>query len=182
MRIKNIIVLLSLIFLTTICGWAQVINALTWDFKAEIEENETYLISTATIKKGYHINSQFLGNDGPISTEINFTPNKNYKLVGKNKELSKTITKFDEVFDMDVVYFINKAIFKQKIEVLSKEDFKIIGSVYFQVCDEEKCLMPTEEDFEINVKGKPDGVIPELPNPLKISEKEEEIEKKKVKL
>ena len=94
---KNIVLTLTFILTTILSGYGQVINAVNWNYESKVIDNETFLISTATIKEGYHFSSQFLEGEGPIATEINFTPNSNYKLIGKSKELSKSYTEYDDI-------------------------------------------------------------------------------------
>ena len=109
---KIFLALLALAF--TFSGISQIYDPVDWSFAVEQEGNETYLVSTATIEKGWHVYSQVLESDeGPVATDFTFTENTNYELVGKNVE-SKTYKEFDPNFDMNLTFFKNKAVFKQK--------------------------------------------------------------------
>ena len=61
----------------------------------------------------------------------------------------------DSQFDNQTLrYFEHKAVFKQKIKVLSKNDFKVTGSLEFMCCNDEKCIIAAHEfkrsgNFEI---------------------------------
>ena len=41
----------------------------------------------------------------------------------------------------------------RKIKVTSATDFKLVGNVYFMVCDEAQCLPPEEVEFSFDIKG-----------------------------
>ena len=56
---------------------------------------------------------------------------------------------------MEVLYFEKEAVFKQKIKVLSKIDFTIIGTIDYMVCLTQ-CVL-SDEEFSFKVKGNPEG-------------------------
>jgi thiol:disulfide interchange protein len=147
---------------------AQIFNPVKWSYNVETgNEKECTLVLTANIEKGWHLYSQFIGNDGPIPTSFKFEKGKNYELVGLVSE-GKPIEEYDKNFEMTLKFFANKAIFKQKIKVLSKKDFVVKGTLEFMVCDDHKCLPPEEIEFSFNVKGNEKEVkgeiIPNDPN------------------
>jgi thiol:disulfide interchange protein DsbD len=53
---------------------------------------------------------------------------------------------------MQITYFANKADFKQRIKLKGKKPFQVKSIVEFMVCDDSKCLPPSEVDlvFSIN--------------------------------
>ncbi len=147
---------------------AQIFNPVKWSYTVEQgNDKECTLVLTANIEKGWHLYSQFIGNDGPIPTSFKFEKNKNYELVGLVSE-GKPIEEYDKNFEMTLKFFANKAIFKQKIKVLSKKDFVVKGTLEFMVCDDHKCLPPEEIEFSFNLKGNEKEVkgeiIPNNPN------------------
>ncbi len=148
---KHILFALSVLFCTIIN--AQIEDPVSWSFSVEQNGEEATLISTATIEEGWHVYAQVLESDqGPVATEFTFKPNVGYALNGKNEE-SETHQEYDKNFEMNLSFFEDKAVFKQKINVTSATDFKIDGNVYFMVCNDEKCLPPTEEEFSFDIKG-----------------------------
>ncbi len=66
------------------------------------------------------------------------------------EEISEPEVKFDPSFNLDLNMFSHEAIFKQKIKVLSEEEFTITGSLEYMCCDDERCLPPTEEEFSFH--------------------------------
>jgi len=60
---------------------------------------------------------------------------------------------FDEMFQMEIGYFLNKAQFAQSIQVLSKDSVAVKGYVEWMVCDNGSCLPPTEYEFAVKLPG-----------------------------
>ena len=138
-------------FLVSVSGFSQIYDPVDWSFTVEQNGNGTFLVSTATIEEGWHVYSQVLeSDDGPVATEFNFKPNSNYEKVGKNLE-SKTYKEYDPNFEMELSFFKDKAVLKQKINTKTDKAFSVKGSVYFMVCNESMCLPPSEQEFEFKV-------------------------------
>ena len=55
---------------------------------------------------------------------------------------------------MNIKYFENSTTFKQRIRVLTDDKIEILGTVEFMVCDDMRCLPPTEENIVFSVQGK----------------------------
>lgn len=132
---------------------AQVYAPVKWSSEVKQKGDEATLIIKAKIEKKWHLYAtQLPSDDGPIATEITFTPDPNYALLGALKE-SNYKSMFDPIFEMDVSFHEKKATFSQTIKVNSTDDFIVDGYVYYMVCDDEKCLPPEEIDFKFQIKG-----------------------------
>lgn len=141
---KMITLLFSVIFLSLN---AQIYNPVQWSTKVEkIADNEFYLISTASIEKGWKLYSQKIPSQGPVPTTFEYSKSADYQLVGSTEETG-TITKHDAVFDMEIGFFHTEAVFKQRIKT-SKPISSIKGSVEFMVCDDANCLPPDLVDLD----------------------------------
>lgn len=131
---------------------AQILEPVKWTTSVKkTSENEAVLIATATIDNDWHLYSQNVPEDGPIATTFSFDGNKNYLKKGNTlEETGHTVD--DPIFNMKIKYFANKAVFKQPIKLKAKSSFKVIASVEFMVCDNSRCLPPTEIPltFEVN--------------------------------
>ena len=150
------------IFLTYSLGiFSQIEDPLKWATSVEkTSETEFVLVSTATIDDGWHLYAQDVPEDGPIATSFTFENAKNdYSLKGNTTE-QEGITIDDPVFEMNIKFFENTAVFKQKIQTKSDLNF-IKGVVEFMVCDDTKCLPPTEIELFFNLK---EGVISKQSN------------------
>lgn len=131
-------------------------NPVKWSTQVEkISDSEYKLISIATIEKGSHLYAQNIPEGGPIPTEFTYAnKDKNYKLLGETEE-EEGITVNDAVFEMEIKYFEDTAIFEQNIQLVNSID-KISGSVLFMACDDEKCTPPTDVElvFVLNESAK----------------------------
>jgi len=81
---------------------------------------------------------------------IDFDPNEHIELIDSTIE-ENTETHFDTTFEMDLTSFSKEAIFKQKIKVKSGNVI-VKGNINFMVCNDGKCLPPTDKPFEIEIK------------------------------
>jgi thiol:disulfide interchange protein len=132
---------------------AQVLNPVKWSYSVNYtSESEAELQFTAKIDDKWHLYSQFVGENGPLPTVFNYEKNKSFEIVGKASESPKPEKVFDEMFQMDVLFFSNKAVFKQKIKLLTDKSFKITGNIEYMCCDDERCI-PLDADFEFSVVG-----------------------------
>lgn len=145
--------LLLIVLLIANAGFAQMLEPVKWAFSAKkTSDTEAEVIFTATMDKGWHLYSQYVPAGGPVATEFKLEKNKNFQTSGKVIE-PKPIEENDPNFDMVVKYFAKKAVFTQKIKILTTNDFKIKGSVYFMCCNDVNCLPPNEVLFEVSIKG-----------------------------
>jgi len=147
---KNILIFLSLTF--TLGIFSQIEDPLQWSTSVEkVSDTEFILISTATIEEGWHLYAQEVPEDGPIPTTFSFkTSKKEISLIGKTLEEKGHIVD-DPVFEMKIKFFENSAIFKQRVKTTSDIN-TINGVVEFMVCDDTKCLAPTEIDLVFTLK------------------------------
>ncbi len=141
------ILLLTFLFFFGIAQ-AQIFDPVDWSTtieKVADKENEYLLITTATIETGWHLYSQEVPDGGPVATEFSYEENENYSLKGNTQE-DEGHTGHDNTFDMEIKYFSDVAIFKQRV-IHNDPNIAIKATVYFMVCDDEKCLPPAEVDL-----------------------------------
>ena len=152
MTIKKVLLLSLFAFCFSFNLFSQVFDPVKWETKVEkISDTEYNLISIATIDSGWHLYSQSVPDNGPISTGFSYTENENFELVGKTSE-DEGQTVDDPIFQMKIKFFDSKAEFRQRIKVLNKELSLVEGEVEFMVCDDEKCLPPSYIDLQYNLK------------------------------
>lgn len=127
-------------------------SPVSWTFDAEQIEGSKYLIKfTAEIQKNWVLYSQHIEDGGPIPTGFFFTEAEDYLLVGSVEEKSKSYTEMDELFEMKITKFKEKALFEQIVEVKSKSVI-IGGELEYMTCDGNRCLPPTVVEFNINIE------------------------------
>jgi thiol:disulfide interchange protein DsbD len=133
--------------------FAQILNPVKWQWKAEpTGKGEFNLVFSAKIDKGWHVYSQFIGNDGPVPTSFTFNANKDVQLIGKPSETgAKMHEGHDPVFDMQLKYFEGTMVCVQKVKVL--KNTKLKGTLEFMICDDSRCLPPEHLEFEFDLKA-----------------------------
>jgi hypothetical protein len=147
---KKVILLFAL--LVAFIGQAQILEPVKWSTSVnKISETEYELVATATIDAGWHLYSQNVPEDGPRPTTFTFEGNPNFLKKGNTSE-EEGHTIQDPIFEMEIKYFDKKADFKQRIKLKGKTPFEVKGAVEFMVCDDSRCLPPTEVDLIFNVK------------------------------
>lgn len=145
-------VILFFALMIAFVGQSQVLKPVKWTTSVnKISATEYELVATATIKPGWHLYSQTIPENGPKPTKFVFAGNPNYLKKGITSE-DKGHTVKDPIFEMQIKYFENKAAFKQRIKLKGKAPLKVKATVEYMVCDDTRCLPPTEEDLEFSIK------------------------------
>ena len=161
-------------------GITQIYEPVDWSFsKQQISENTYELTFIADIEPGWALYSKDIYNGGvdcdieicpiPVSFEFN-KDNKlesYFDLIGDVVELdeNKQVSQ-DPIFLMEVTKFTKRATFKQIIE-LDNDNANVRGFLTFMVCDDTKCLPPTDVDFifEFGEPKEQDAKIENLDTP-----------------
>ena len=151
--------LLSLLFISlSFYGSAQdfMSQFIKWNCSVEkIDESHANLVFTGKLIPEYHIFSikhDPMAADGTgIVPEFKFKADKNFKTVGKVFEIGTPLVQKDELGTS--LYFENKAVFKQKIEILSDDAFTASCNLFFQLCNHEGCLPPFDYTAKFKVSG-----------------------------
>jgi thiol:disulfide interchange protein DsbD len=130
---------------------------INWQMTVEkIDDSHANLVFTGKLAEGYHIFSlkhdPSMANGTGLVPQFDFKKSPNYKLIGKPFEIGKPIKHVD---DLGTSFFLEKkAVFKQQIEILTKNEFDVyFGINFFQLCNEEGCVGPFDYANKIKVKG-----------------------------
>jgi thiol:disulfide interchange protein DsbD len=154
---------------------SQMVDPITWEASVEKENDSIFtLVFTANLEYGWHLYSQNEADIdiAPIATTFSYNnTEENFELIGETTEPDIEPI-YDQVFEADITYFEDEAVFTQKIKVPADSDPKIIAEIYFSVCDDEKCLPPETERFNISLSG---NEITAGFTDLEISEKDKEL-------
>lgn len=157
------IVSLLIVLLVANMAYSQILDPAKWTLEVEKEEGTKYnVLLNGVVEAGWHLYSQQqfgTEDEGPIRTEITFNASDStYVLIGETKEPDvKPI--FDEVFNINVVYFEDEVQFTQQIDVINAEDLKIQVSVSYAVCDDKQCLAPELKTFEVDLASGEAAVV-----------------------
>jgi thiol:disulfide interchange protein DsbD len=164
-----------LFLVVTANSFAQVLEPVKWKYDSKIlNEKEAELIFTATIDDTWHLYSQNIQDGGPIKTSFYFNSLEDIEFLDKNvkieeeegfepgsklyrvvfNEAPEPEEENDPNFNMLLKYFSHQAVFTQKIKFDSEHPPVLNGFLEFMCCDDEKCLPPTEIDFEFKLGAK----------------------------
>ena len=145
---KKLIFLFSLLYVTF--GNAQVVNPVKWATSVEkLAEGKYKLIVKASIEPGWHLYSQNVPDNGPIATTFMFDDADGaFKLKGNTTE-EEGHKVDDPIFGMEIKFFEKTATFEQIVEVAG-DKATLNATVEFMVCDDSRCLPPTEAELVFN--------------------------------
>ncbi len=152
MRLKNILLLSSFLFIALTSALGQVLEPVKWswasDKKTAKPGDEVELIFRTTIDDNWYMYANdFDPECGPLLTEVKFPSQKGFKLVGTLKAINPK-KKHDDVFGCDVRIFEHNGEFRQKIKILSA-DAVISGTYEGQTCTEAGKCIPFDGEFTI---------------------------------
>ncbi len=139
------------LFCLSTLSFSQIYDPVAWETAVEKVSDNTYkLIATAKIEKGWHLYGQDIPEFGPIPTAFTYNnKSETFQLKGKTIE-EEGITVFDPVFEMKVKYFEKQTRFEQLVSTNTDLE-NITATVVFMVCDDERCLPPTENELVFNL-------------------------------
>lgn len=146
---KKINLLFSLMLGLSAIAFAQDSNPTKWTISSEKVAEGTYKVMLQVELEGvWAIYSQHLESDeGPIATSINFEENDAVQLQGIVEELGEKLALYDEMFEMNIAKYKHEVVFVQLVK--AAEGTRLKGSYEFMVCNDERCLPPREEQFEL---------------------------------
>ena len=152
-----VLVLTSFISQTNAQGF---LDPVTWDVSLEKNSGDLYTITMeAVLEEKWHLYSQVepeMGPDeiGPIATEFSYnTSDTSFVLVGETIE-PEVAPFYDPIFEMDIIFFDNYAVFTQQIKVINPDTLEIEVDIYYSVCDDKQCLPPESKIFKIGLNDK----------------------------
>ena len=131
---------------------AQFTEPVNWKSAIAKLSETTYLLTfEVEIAPKWHLYSQFSNPEGAIPTEFVFESNSSYQRIGNVKE-SEAIVGYDQVFQMDLSYFNERAIFQQQIETTEGKFGPFKVEINYQACDDKLCIFRTES-FLVTPEG-----------------------------
>jgi thiol:disulfide interchange protein DsbD len=142
-----LILVIALVF--NAAAYAQVDTPVKWSYASKkISNTEIMVFLKATINKGWHIYSMTADEDSPVKTSFTFTPSGDYKLAGKTIE-PKPVIKYEPALKMNLSYFENSVVFRQKIKLVATNVPSIKGKLEYMACNDHKCNPSEEVQFNI---------------------------------
>ncbi len=152
MKAKYFLFVLMLMVVSLISR-AQTENPVKWTFAAKKKDAKTYeVVASATLPKTWHIYSQNTSRGGPVPTKITFKTNPLLVIEGAAKENGALKSTHDPVFDVDVKYYNDKVDFVQLVKLKTAATTNASGTVEYMICNDEKCLPPTKQAFDVKLQ------------------------------
>ena len=138
---KRFILLFFLIIFKFLNG-QDLIEPVKWDYSFESKNDSTLTLKfDAKIEDGWHVYSQFIKDEPPLKTNFIFDT-KPFDLIKVIKE-SKTVFKYDSIFEKKIKYFENFAEFSLDIKKDLSLNF-VSGKIDYQACDDRLCVFRSE--------------------------------------
>ncbi len=151
---KKVTFLLTFLILSGFSLFSQIEQHTHWTLSTEkLDNNEVMLIFKAQIDEDWHLYSPFNPPGGSLPLVIEYEESDNFELVGKIIEIPAPTVVFDDIFNKDEYFFENTATFKQKIKVISEQDFTITGTLDGQNCLADGRCINFSEDFSFDIAG-----------------------------
>jgi hypothetical protein len=143
-----------LIFMLSLSSmsFAQRPSPVKWEYTVVKAGGSEYeLKATALIDKQWHLYGQFFDDGGPIKLTFNFETAPNYELIGKTVESPQPIMERDEIFEINVSYFTENAVFTQKVKTINPGNIKLI--IRGQVCNEQSGIcVPVDDEHVFSIE------------------------------
>jgi len=149
---KKFNVLITLLLLSVV-SFSQIHEPVKWSFELKnTGANTANVILKAIIDKGWHLYGLDIPENGPVPTKIVIETLTGAKAEGNVQGTTKPKEVYDPNFDMKLTWYANEAVFIQKISFSDAAKVRVKGYVEFMVCNDESCLPPTKEQFDIGNK------------------------------
>ena len=131
---------------------SQILTPVHWSYGAKkLSSTEAVVFFKATIDPGWHVYSQFVKPGGPVKTSFDFDASSDFTLDGSTQEPTPTVRKEKVFGNMEIGFFEQSVIFKQKIRLKAARAI-VKGKLQYMTCNDSQCLPPDELDFSIDVK------------------------------
>lgn len=146
---KSVALLLFLSFFLT--SFAEILDPINWSYNSKkINENTIEVTFTAAIDAGWHLYGLKLPDGGPMPTKFSYGSRQNIKAIGSIQAKSKLIEKYDDMFELELNWYVNTAVFVQEFKITGSP-YKISGQISYMGCNDENCINP--EPYEFEIKG-----------------------------
>jgi hypothetical protein len=146
------IVLAFLLFGFALQSQSQKLAPVKWAYQTVKTGDKKYnVIITANVDAPWHIYSQFV-KKGPVPTTVQFAKNPLVVINGSTKEVGNLEKKFDNNFGAVIGSFGGKVQFIQAVTLKVNTKTKLTGTIEYMVCNEERCLPPTKQSFEVDIQ------------------------------
>lgn len=155
MKLQRFTAFLLIVLSAIVTVTAQMFNPVKWSSKIEMTSDNTgEVVFTATIDAGWHMYSHDCDPQaGPSPLSINFSTLKGAVLEGDLKADRPSTKVFDKMFEADLNFWENGITLRQAFKATEPE-FSIDGTIRYAACNDENCIPPGKEPFELSGTAK----------------------------
>ncbi len=131
----------TFLLLTTFVSYAQIFDPVDWKVEVKHLGKNSELHLYGSIEPGWHIYGTEAKEGGPQATTIEIEELKDAKVAEQLHFITKTYTKYDPYFEMDVTLADDTAHLKITFEITGDNPF-LKGTFVYMTCDTANCLPP----------------------------------------
>ena len=145
-------IVFSLAVLAAVLPARAQMEPVIWSTKVNPLENGVYqIVFTASVDAGWHIydlGPYELG--GPMATSFDFVAGDGYELDGGVYALADPVREFNDIYDMEIGYYEDKAEFAQNVKVASSATVRATAD--WMACNDQNCIT-ADREFTVEVGG-----------------------------
>ncbi len=148
---KRIIISIACICATIFNLPAQMLQPIKWNTSIDVTSDSNGTITfNAQIEKGWHLYGLQLPDGGPRPTKVTFDTLEGVELVGELTPSRPVVETVDMVFHLKLGWWDADVTFTQAFKVISKNGYKINGTISYQGCNDGSCIPPQKEPFSFS--------------------------------
>ncbi len=132
---------------------AQIVSPITWDNSIEMtSETDGKIVFKAAVDNGWHLYGLALPDGGPRPTTFRFDRVEGAVLVGDVKPSRPAPETVDMIFHLKLAWWDSDVSFEQQFKLDSgSKGCVIAGVIIYQGCNDQSCIPPTKDEFELSV-------------------------------
>ncbi len=155
MKPQRIITLFLAAALAAIPALAQFFTPVKWTSAIEMKgDAQGEIVYSAKIDAGWHVYSNDIDpNIGPSPLDVSYDVLKGVKLDGALKPSKAPHVEYDNMFEAELRWWTESVTLRQAFTATAP-DFNIQGTISYAACNDENCIPPSRESFDLSGKAK----------------------------
>jgi hypothetical protein len=102
-------------------------NLAKWNYEITKDAEDNYIVNLSVdIQDGWYIYAINVADGGPLPLFLSFQDSDNIKIIKDFSEITKAKKKYDDVFEMEVLYYQNNASFSASFSVENLSEVVLI--------------------------------------------------------
>ena len=136
---------------------AQMATPVKWKTSVEMtDDSHGVVVMTASIAGGWHMYSMDVDpNIGPSPLSVKWDKLDGVKLNGRPRPSKAAHRQFDDMFEAELAWWTGSVTLKQQFTA-TKKKFTIDGTISYAACNDQNCIPPSRESFNLSGTAKLD--------------------------